>query len=148
MRRLVFLACLSLAAAVSAAAAWQEYAGRPGTTQPVAEQSRPARDELALDPLILPVLQEGKVTHRLAVDLTLQFADPAVKAQALAVMPRLQDALLAELHSLYSLRRVRNAGYDSLLVKERLALAGERILGAGEIAGLTLTVSESAKTGI
>jgi len=147
MRRLAFLAVLSLALAAAGAAAWRQHIGLPGRDLEAAQEVQQARDELALDPLLVPVLQEGKVTHQLALKLTLAFTEPKAKTRALALMPRLQDALLEELHSLYSLRRVRNAGFDSLLVHERLALASERVLGAGEIARITLSVTESPKSG-
>lgn len=146
MRRLAFIFIFCLTLASVGAMTWQQYGDRLTAPAPDSEASAQG-DALILDPLVIPVLQEGKVTHQLALELTLAFADSEVKDRALVLMPRLQDALLEELHSLYSLRRVRDSGFDSVLVKERLALASERVLGAGEIAGLTLSVAESPKSG-
>ena len=66
---------------------------------------------------------------------------------AMALLPRLQDALLRELHGLYSLERVRDLGFDSMLVHERLALASETVLGAGEVTGIALSIFENRKPG-
>jgi flagellar basal body-associated protein FliL len=147
MRRLALLAIFSLVLAAAGTAAWRYDGGNGSEAAGKAQQADRDSNDLALDPLRIPVLQEGKVTQQLSLNLTLAFADSDVKDKALALMPRLQSALLEELHSLYSLRQVRNAGFDTLLVRERLALASERVLGAGGVAGLTLTVSETPHSG-
>ena len=53
-------------------------------------------------------------------------------------MPLLRDALLTELHSLFALRLVRNAGFESGLVKDRLLQLCERQLGKGVVSDLLL----------
>lgn len=147
MRRIVIFIGILLASAVAGGAFWWQYGEEQTASKPVTERAPLQQDVLVLEPLFVPVLQEGKVTHQLALTLTLAFADQNVKERALVLMPRLQDALLEELHSLYSLRRVRDSGFNSVLVRERLALASERVLGAGEIAALQLAVTEGPQSG-
>jgi hypothetical protein len=125
-------------------ALWWNLAG-PGDGADRAARLQPG--ELALDPFIVPILQEGRVTHHLTMSLRLELADSRIQKRALALLPRLQDALLRELHGLYSLERVRNLGFDSMLVHERLALASERVLGAGEVTGIALSILENRKPG-
>ena len=141
----ISLLCLLLA---GSAVWWQTQALAEKEVVEGNAESQDRPDALVLEPFVVPVLHEGQVTRQLTLNLTLQFNDPRVQDRALALMPRLQDALLQELHGLYSLRRVREVGFDSLLVHERLALASERILGAGEIAGLALSVAESREPGV
>jgi flagellar protein FliL len=53
-------------------------------------------------------------------------------------MPLLRDALLTELHGLFALRLVRDAGFESALVKDRLMQICERQLGAGVVTEVLL----------
>ncbi len=124
---------------------WWNLAG-PGSGADRAARLQPG--ELALDPFIVPILQEGRVTHHLTMSLRLELADSRTQKRAMALLPRLQDALLRELHGLYSLERVRDLGFDSMLVHERLALASETVLGAGEVTGIALSILENRKPGV
>ena len=129
-------------------ALWWNLAGPGDGAMAKDRAARLQPGELALDPFIVPILQEGRVTHHLTLSLRLELADSRLQERAMALLPRLQDALLRELHGLYSLERVRDLGFDSMLVHERLALASERVLGAGEVTGIALSVLENRKPGV
>src|SRR3546814_1511684 len=53
-------------------------------------------------------------------------------------MPLLRDAMLTELHSLFALRLVRDARFESALVKQRLLDICPRVLGAGIVSEILL----------
>ena len=55
-----------------------------------------------------------------------------------ANMARLRDAFLTELHSLFALRLVRGAGFESDLVKQRLLDVCERLLGKDVVGDIIL----------
>ncbi len=97
------------------------------------------------DPFVVPVIIHGQVTHHLTMYLTLELADkdhePDVKAAELLV----KDSILTELHGLYSLRQVREQGFDSPLVKQRLALASADVLDEVDVTGVALEIKAVRK---
>lgn len=122
-------------------AAWWFLMG-PGaqkTAEIIAEATRPEPAFLAIEPpLVISLIQEGAVTHHVTMQLNLALADDNDLAAATARLPLLRDALLTELHSLFALRVVRNAGFESDLVKQRLLQVCARQLGAGVVTDILL----------
>jgi hypothetical protein len=74
--------------------------------------------------------------------LNLLLADDSTLEATTRRMPALRDALLTELHSLFALRLVRNAGFESDLVKRRLLEICARELGEGVVSDILLRVLE------
>lgn len=117
-------------------AAWWFVMG-PGaekTSELIAEISKPDPVFIAINPpFVISLIQEGEVTHHITMQLTLLLNDDYDEDVTTKRMPLLRDALLTELHSLFALRLVRNAGFESPLVKERLMEVCDRQLGKGVV---------------
>lgn len=117
-------------------AAWWFLMG-PGaekTSELIAEINKPDPVFIAINPpFVISLIQEGEVTHHITMQLTLLLNDDYDEDVTTKRMPLLRDALLTELHSLFALRLVRNAGFESPLVKERLMEVCDRQLGKGVV---------------
>jgi len=140
--RIVILIALALILLLSGGgAAWWFVMG-PGAEQAsemIAEINKPEPVFLTVEPpLVISLIQEGEVTHHVTMGLNLLLADDHDLEQTTHRMPVLRDALLTELHSLFALRLVRNAGFESALVKQRLLLVCERQLGKGIVSDILL----------
>lgn len=122
-------------------AAWWFLLG-PGAqqaSQMFAEINKPAPIFLPVEPpLIISLIQEGEVTHHVTIGVNLELVDDALVYPTTRRMPALRDALLTELHSLFALRMVRNAGFESDLVKQRLMMVCEQELGEGVVSDILL----------
>lgn len=114
----------------------------PGAEQAdelMAEINKPKPIFVSIDPpLVVSLIQEGEVTHHVTLQLNLMLGDDKDLEETTRRMPLLRDALLTEVHSLFSLRLVRDAGFESDLVKQRLILVCERQLGAGIVTDILL----------
>lgn len=141
MRIVILIAVAMILLLGGGGAAWWFLMG-PGadqTSEMMAEMNRPRPAFLPVDPpLVISLIQEGEVTHHVTMQLNLQLADDGDLDAARRRMPLLRDALLTELHSLFALRVVRNAGFESDLVKQRLLQVCERQLGEGVVSDLLL----------
>ncbi|MEQ9609707.1 MAG: hypothetical protein RLN99_18770, partial [Kiloniellaceae bacterium] len=122
-------------------AAWWFLMG-PGaekTSELIAEINKPEPVFLANNPpFVNSLIQEGEVTHHITMQLTLLLNDDFDQDVTVKRMPLLRDALLTELHSLFALRLVRNAGFESPLVKERLMEVCDRQLGKGVVGDILI----------
>lgn len=122
-------------------AAWWFLMG-PGaekTSELIAEINKPEPVFVPIDPpLVISLIQEGEVTHHVTMQLTLLLNDDYDVDATDRRMPLLRDALLTELHSLFALRLVRNAGFESPLVKQRLMEVCERQLGKGIVGDILM----------
>lgn len=122
-------------------AAWWFLLG-PGaqrTSEMIAEINRPEPVFFPVEPpLVISLIQENEVTHHVTMQLTLLLADGEDLATTTDALPLLRDALLTELHSLFALRLVRNAGFESDLVKQRLLLICAELLGKGVVSEILL----------
>ncbi len=122
-------------------AAWWFLMG-PGaekTSELIAEINKPEPVFVPIDPpLVIALIQEGEVTHHVTMQLTLLLNDEYDVQATAKRMPLLRDALLTEMHSLFALRVVRNAGFESPLVKQRLMEVCERQLGKGIVGDILL----------
>ena len=126
-------------------AAWWFLMG-PGaeqTTELMAEISKPKPAFVAVDPpLVIALIQEGEVTHHVTMQVNLMLEDAKNVDETTRRLPLLRDALLTEMHSVFSLRLVRNAGFESDLVKQRLMQVCDRQLGKGVVGDILLRVVE------
>ena len=93
---------------------------------------------IELDPIILPVIREGQVTLHVTTTISIELAKPIDTAQAHMSRIRLTDTVLSELHGIYGLRYVQERGYDLPIVRDRLRLASERVLGVGTVKSVVL----------
>lgn len=108
--------------------------GAQKTEELISQINKPEPVFVELRPLIISLIQEGEVTHHVTMQLTLQLYDAWDKDLTDRNMARLRDAFLKEMHSLYSLRMVRAAGFESPLVQKRILEICDRLLGEGVVA--------------
>lgn len=133
-------------------AAWWFLMG-PGaerTSEIIAEINKPKPVYLAVDPpLVISLIQESQVTHHVTMQVTLLLNDDFDAGMTNQNMARLRDAFFTELHSLFALRMVRTAGFESDLVKGRLQAVCDRLLGENVVGDIILREVErqQAKAG-
>jgi hypothetical protein len=106
--------------------------------KPVLERMKEERQKAAaaplyvtLEPLVVPVIENGTVTRHLQIALSVEVAGLSGDARLRNALPRVVDAFTTELYGLMALRFVREGGVDMPLVKQRLLLAASRELGDG-----------------
>lgn len=109
--------------------------GLPAGSESAGESGRAARlaklpsEFVELDPLSIPVMEEGRVTKLLTLVINLEVAgQPGLEAVA-SERAVLRDRMLSELHGLYALDFVRENENQMTLVKDRLRKKGREILG-------------------
>ncbi len=91
-----------------------------------------------LDPLVLPMIQEGQVTHHVEVLITLE-VDPEKKDWVKTVMPKIVDRYIVELHGLLSLRIVREQPDLRPLLRERLIYRTNELVGGDIVRDVLLS---------
>ena len=112
-----------------------------------AEQPEPEPEPLlvSLDPLLIPVIENNRVTYHLTLAISLEVADLDGDEKLRESLPRVIDAFNTELHGLMTLRFVREGGVELPLVKQRLLVAGERELGPGVITDVVITAVDRVR---
>lgn len=86
-----------------------------------------------IDPIVLPVIQQNKVTRFITIVVTLEMDVDDAILRVQSVKRQLVDALFTELHGLFSLEMVQKRGPEAPLVKQRVQVVCERILGPGMV---------------
>ena len=139
MNKLVILLVLFLVLGGGAGAGWWFFLRE----QPEGEGAEIAEEEatalismirvLRLDPIVLPVLREGQVTHHVSAVVAIELTAALAEKELRDLSEPLRDALLSELYGIYSVRYVQERGYDIPLVRQRLRQAAERVLGEGAV---------------
>lgn len=124
---------------------WLNSEGAEETLLKVGLKSEPRVGYIEFDPFVVPVLRSGEVTHHLTISLTLQIKSEEQVEPALSHMARLKDSILREFQGLYSRRFVTDQGFDSPIVRQRLKVASERILGSGMVTRVDLNIAERRK---
>jgi chloramphenicol 3-O-phosphotransferase len=88
-------------------------------------------DFVDIQPIILPVIERNAVTRQVGIVVTLELAQGE---HADAVEPKrrqLTDAFIRELHTLYAWRSGDGRVADEQLIKRRLLLIADAVLGQG-----------------
>ncbi|CAE7881968.1 unnamed protein product [Symbiodinium necroappetens] len=129
MKRLVILLVLLVLLGGGGFAAWTY--GMPIYEKMQAEKAaqKPEPVYVSLTPLVVPVIENNRVTHHLTLAISVEVAGASGDAKLREAMPRVIDAFTTELYGLMSLEFVREGGVELPLVKQRLILVGERELG-------------------
>ena len=141
MRIVILIVVAVILLAGGGGAAWWFFMG-PGaerTNELIAEISKPEPHFIAVEPVLtISLIQESEVTHHVTMQVTLLLNDKYDAGMTNQNMARLRDAFLTELHSLFALRLVRTAGFESDLVKQRLLKVCDRLLGEGIVGDILL----------
>ncbi len=137
----IILVLLLLLGGAGGAGWWFFLRAQPeaGSAEAVEEESLiRATRAIRLDPIILPVIREGQVTHHVTVVVVVELVEPVPLAEMRVFSHPLRDIMLSELHGMYASRYVQRRGYDLPIVRERLSQAAERVLGAGSVKRIIL----------
>ena len=141
MRIVILIVVALILLAGGGGAAWWFLMG-PGaerTNELIAEINKPEPHYIPMEPLLtISLIQESEVTHHVTMQVTLMINDQFDAGMTNQNMARLRDAFLTELHSLFALRLVRTAGFESALVKDRLMKICDRLLGEGIVGDIIL----------
>ncbi len=88
---------------------------------------------IRLDPIVLPVVREDQVMLHITTVVVIELRE-AWKGEVLRQFAEpLRDSMLRALYGVYSVRYVQERGYDIPVVRERLSLAAEQVLGEGTV---------------
>ncbi len=137
MKKLAMLLVLLLLLGAGAGAGWWFFL----RAQPDPQSAQAAEAEslilatrfIKVDPIILPVIREGQVTLHVTAVVVVELVDPMPLEDLRTFSLRLRDSFLSELHGIYAIRYVQERGFDLPIIRERLGLAAERVLGAGTV---------------
>ncbi len=91
---------------------------------------------VTLDPLIVPIIENGVVRRHVTLQLQLEMADLESDRLLQRRYHHLVDAFLSELYALMSMRYVRERGMDIDFFRQRLQLRADKMLGKGAVKGI------------
>lgn len=122
---------------------------RDASAQESEEAEEPAADDpvdsvrsIGIEPIVLPILQEGQVIQHLTLVLKVELSGPEEKEHIKKLRPRLRDSLLKALHGIMAFKHVNARDDIPPIVRERLRKAADDVLGQGRVkAVLVLAMS-------
>ncbi len=91
-----------------------------------------------LAPINLSVIRQGQIILHRSLVVAIELTQPMHFKEIEQVLPPLRDAIFSELHAVYALRTIQERGYDLPFVRDRLAQAGGRVLGAGLVRSILI----------
>jgi flagellar basal body-associated protein FliL len=99
-----------------------------------AEQKRPEGPVFVkLAPIVLPVIEANSVTRQVGILVTLELVEGQSMASIEPKRRQLRDAFITELYRIYGWRSTADHVVNEALIKDRLARAADRVLGAGVV---------------
>ena len=105
---------------------------------PVVETEAVPPQFVKVDPIVIPLIRQGEVTKFVTVVVTLEMTQDDAAIRVEGVKRHLMDALFTELHSLFSLRMVQEKGADTQIIKNRILVVANRVLGQGSVRGVLI----------
>jgi flagellar FliL protein len=93
---------------------------------------------VTVEPITVPIIRDGQLSHHVQVDITLEVSNEEARALVVEEMPRLRDAFIAQLHALLPLRRGTEEGFRADYYKPRLMQVSERIVGPGQVQAILI----------
>ncbi|MEM7170998.1 MAG: hypothetical protein AAF530_12570 [Pseudomonadota bacterium] len=122
---------------------WFFMSGDEAVEEAMADE--PEGGMFSFEPFVIPVLDRGQVTYHLTMYLTLMIYDKETEPEVAATERQLKDAILTELHGLYGMKIVREQGFNSPLVHQRLAMVSNELLDEPRVTGIHLEIKETRK---
>src|SRR6185312_2168657 len=90
-------------------------------------------DFVDIQPIILPVIERDAVTRQVGIVITLELAQGEHPDAVEPKRRQLTDAFIRELHTLYAWRSSSNRVVDEQLIKRRLLLVADDVMGKGVV---------------
>ncbi len=137
MRPLTLVFIMLVVAGGGGAAAWWFLLRVP--EQAAVAQPEPAAvpEFVEFEPLVLPLIQEGQVTYHVTLTVVVE-TTAGGKEQVLLAKRQLTDAYLSELYGLLDRRFVRRQANAIPLLRRRLLVVSDRLLGPGVVTDVLL----------
>lgn len=133
MKKLFVIIFILLLLGGGGAAAWWFFLRAPEEGAPAEEAPPPVLTQIDLPLISVGIIKNGKPAQRVDFLISLVFDDPLKQAHLQERLPRVNDAILAELHGLLPRKMVEQGGYDRGFLEERLARLMEHEFGAGAV---------------
>ena len=129
---IVVIVLLAVLAGAGAGGWWYMNQAAPNPELAAEVEAAPPKF-VKVDPIVLPLIRQGEVTKFITVVVTLEMTldDAAIRVRG--VKRRLMDALFTELHALFSMRMVQDKGADTQIIKDRVKVVANRVLGEGSV---------------
>lgn len=94
-----------------------------------------------MDPIILPIVDGGRVVQSVTILVTLDVPEPADAARARALKPKLTDAFLSKLYAMLNDPAAQKAGtIPTQEIKAELLVSAQKIMGTEHVRGILLQV--------
>lgn len=138
MRIAILLLVFLLLVGAAGGAAWWFLLRDPDGEEEVVEEPVIESGFVAFQPMILPIIERGRITSHVSMLVTLEIPEGENLVRAELYKPKLRDMLFSELHALFALKYVTDQGYDGDIVKERLIGVAEKVVGREIIRGIEL----------
>lgn len=141
IRRQVLLGLLAAALAPAWAEAAEHRSEGEGGGKAKGKGKEPAEGEpifIDVSPIVLPVIEGNSVTRQVGVLLTMELADQPAIAVVTDKRRELRDAFITELYRLYGWRSTADRVVKETLVKQRLQIAADRVLGPGVVRAILI----------
>jgi len=98
---------------------------------------------VALDPLILPIVDKTGVTQVLSIIVALEVPNPEIKAEVEAETPRLKDAYIREMYGMMGKQAAMKGGViQASYLKEKLNSITSEVMGEDKVTDVLLQVIE------
>lgn len=105
------------------------------------EEGAPKEEFVAMDALILPVIDDSGVTHTVSLVISLEVPDSVTAEEVKRLSPRLKDAYIQDMYGVLNRKSaMKNGVLKVSTIKQRLNLVSEKILGKGKINDVLLQV--------
>jgi flagellar FliL protein len=145
MKKLVLILLLLVLLGGGGAAAWWFFLREtPAGQQQAAAPAAAPIAYLKLPALTVPVIRDGVSHGMITVGLTMELKNEAIRPEAEARLPVLSDRLFVVLYDLLGRRYMQEQNFNLDLVKGRLLIAADKVLGAsGSITNVTFTAVET-----
>jgi hypothetical protein len=102
---------------------------------------------MQIERIVVPKIEDSAVRRIFTYALVVEFTDAEARERAKAIMPKLMDAYLRDLHVLTSRAGVGENGADPAVAKHYLLQSTRRLLGAEAVKDVLIERTFSRKTG-
>lgn len=94
-----------------------------------------------MDPLVLPIIDADGINQIVSLVIVLQVHDEAQKAEVEGQMPRIKDAYIQDMYGVLNKNvAVKDGVIQVGIIKEKLGVANDRVLGEGVVQDVLLQV--------
>lgn len=151
-RLAILIVVLLVLAGAGGAGWWFLLRAAPGEDAAAAEPDKGghlgATERIDLEPIVLPLLRQGRVARHLTLVLVVELARPLPAEKVQRLTPRLRDSLISELHGIFAFRHVQEHGSELPVVQSRMVLASERVLGPGAVRAVRVMATSERAPGV